>query len=531
MPHDLVLAKGHNRDRSLGWLSIAWQEHFCIHGPGDIYGSPVHLDDELSTLSLDAYALDAHGRRLYDSVFFSRPKGRDKSGQSARWCLFEALGPCRFDRFAKGGEIFRQLDFEYEYQKGEPMGKPIMSPVVRIMATEEGQTGNIYDAVHANMTDGPLKNIKGIKVGLTGIMLPFKGQLIYSTASSASKDGGKETHVAFDESHLYTSPELHRMYSTVRRNAVKRKAAQPWTSEMSTMYAAGENSVAEESHRLAIAIREGRMPNSRFMFDHRGTAYPSDEDLKSDKRLKDLLRDAYGDAAAWMDIDRMVTQFRDPRNKLSDSIRYFLNCPTVGSDAYMNPDVWDRAKRLDDPLELGEGIALGFDGSRTDDSTFLVATRLRDKRLFPIAGWEKPPGLDGDGWSVPRPEVDEVVRETFADYKVSLMFCDPSGWQSYIDAWSIDFPDQIVEFFPTSQRKRMEEALDRFKEDIFEQRVTHNGSPILTRHMLNAQNARGGQIAKPRQSDKIDAAVAAILSLEAASQAAEADYEITDSFY
>jgi phage terminase large subunit-like protein len=485
----------------------------------------------LTLLSVDAYSLDSKGHRLYDNVFFSRPKGRDKSGQSARWCLFEALGPCRFAGFAKGGEIYRYLDFEYIYAAGEPMGRPIMSPVVRIMATEENQTGNIFDAVHANLTDGPLKEVQGIKVGLGGIMLPNKGQLIYSTASSAAKDGGKETHVAVDESHLYTTPELHKMYATVKRNAVKRKIAEPWISEMSTMYAAGENSVAEESHRLAIAIREGRASNARFMFDHRGTAYPSEAELKSDKRLKELLIEAYGQAATWMDIDRMLTQFRDPRNKLSDSIRYFLNCPTVGSDAYMDPAAWEKGERSEDPLQLGEPIALGFDGSRSDDSTFLVACRIRDKRLTPLAAWEKPPGMDGEGWTVPRAEVDEAVRETFEKYEVTLMYCDPSGWQSYIDEWAIDFPDQIVEFFPSSQRKRMTEALDRFKEDIFEGRVTHNGSPILTRHVLNAQNARGGQIAKPRQSDKIDGCVAAVLSLEAASAAVELDYDILKSFY
>jgi phage terminase large subunit-like protein len=532
MPHDLVLAKSHNRDRSLGWLAVAWQEHFCIHGPGDIYGEKVVLDDELVTLSLDAYALDARGRRLYDSVFFSRPKGRDKSGQSARWCLFEALGPCRFAGWAEGGEVFRQLDFEYVYRPGEPMGRFVTSPFVRIMATEEGQTGNIYDAVHANLTDGPLVKVQGIKVGLGGIMLPQKGQLVYSTRSSASKDGGKETHTALDETHLYTTPALRDMAATVRRNSVKRKIAQPWISEMSTMYAAGENSVAEESHRLAVAISEGRIKNPRFMFDHCGTAYPSDEDLKSDKRLKQLLREAYGQAAGWTDIDRILaTEFRDPRKKMNDSIRFFLNCPTVGSDAYMDPGAWAKGKRVDDPLRPGEAIALGFDGSRSDDSTFIVACRLRDRRLFALAAWEKPPGQDGDGWTVPRREVDESVREIFSVFQVSLMYCDPSGWQSYIDEWSLAFPDQIVEFFPASQRKAMAEALDRFKEDVIEGRVTHNGSPILTRHVLNAQNSRNGQISKPRQSDKIDGCVAAVLSLEAASVSEDLSYDVLESFY
>lgn len=88
MPVELIRAADHIRDRSLGWLAAAWLEHFCVHGPGDIQGRPlsvaaadgIPLSDELTTLLVDSYALDEDGRRLYDSVFFSRPKGADKSG-------------------------------------------------------------------------------------------------------------------------------------------------------------------------------------------------------------------------------------------------------------------------------------------------------------------------------------------------------------------------------------------------------------------------------------------------------------------
>ena len=99
MPVDLIRAPEHSRERSLGWLAAAWLEHFCVHGPGDIQGRPlsvaapdgIPLSDELTTLLVDSYALDREGRRLYDSVFFSRPKGADKSGQAARIALFEAF--------------------------------------------------------------------------------------------------------------------------------------------------------------------------------------------------------------------------------------------------------------------------------------------------------------------------------------------------------------------------------------------------------------------------------------------------------
>ncbi|WP_329575839.1 hypothetical protein [Streptomyces sp. NBC_01361] len=45
------------------------------------------------------------------------------------------------------------LGFEYVYEPGEPMGRPVKVPYLRIMATEEGQTGNVFDTIHFNLTD------------------------------------------------------------------------------------------------------------------------------------------------------------------------------------------------------------------------------------------------------------------------------------------------------------------------------------------------------------------------------------------
>jgi hypothetical protein len=59
-------------------------------------------------------------------------------------------------RLGQGGEIYRDpwgLGFEYEYAPDEPMGAPVHVPYIRIMATEEGQTGNVYDSIYYNLTD------------------------------------------------------------------------------------------------------------------------------------------------------------------------------------------------------------------------------------------------------------------------------------------------------------------------------------------------------------------------------------------
>jgi hypothetical protein len=200
MPRRLVHAKQHDRNRSLGWLLLAWMEYFTVHGPGDVQGDPVRHGDEVSRFIADCYALDETGRRLYDSAFFSRPKGCDKSGLGGRLGLTEALAPCRFDGFALGGEVYRDpwgLGFEHEYEPDEPMGRPVKVPYIRCMATEEGQCGLVYDTIHFNLTEGPLSEVAGIDPGLTRVLLPGGGEITPSTASSASKDGGKETFVCF----------------------------------------------------------------------------------------------------------------------------------------------------------------------------------------------------------------------------------------------------------------------------------------------------------------------------------------------
>jgi hypothetical protein len=66
-------------------LAVRWPgSKLSVHGPGDVQGDPVVHGDEMSRVRRRHYALDADGRRMYDSAFFSRPKGGDKSGLIGR---------------------------------------------------------------------------------------------------------------------------------------------------------------------------------------------------------------------------------------------------------------------------------------------------------------------------------------------------------------------------------------------------------------------------------------------------------------
>lgn len=534
---ELIRSDLHNRQLSLGWVAVWWIENFCVHGPGDVQGQPVKLDDEWTAFIVDCYALDGDKRRLYDSAFLSRAKGRAKSELAGFIVLFEAMGPARCSHLSDGTDVYERNGLIYAYSKGEPVGLHVTAPIIRCLATEEGQAGNTYDNVHYNLTEGPLsEGLPRDAAGLTRIFLPGGGEIIPSTASNSSKDGGRETMVVFDETHLYTRPELKRMYQTVRRNLAKRKIAEPWSLETSTMYLPGEKSVAEETHDLAKAIREGKTKRQRLLFDHREA--DADIDMSDEAEVITGLKEAYGPFADVMDIDRIVSEIYDPRNDPMDSRRYYFNQPTSSKDAFLSAPEWNACSKPQD-VGRGEEITLGFDGSRkrskgVTDATALIGCRVSDGYLFEIKVWEQPDGPSGEDWSVPVADVDYEVRKAFEMYRVVGMFADPAKWESYIAQWESDFGKNLkvkssqahpIEWWMTGNRSYLVvRAIEQFANAVLDKELSHSGGLVLTRHILNARRRvgrSGVSIAKenPDSRNKIDAAVAAVLAYQARLQA------------
>lgn len=549
MPRTLVRAETHDRARSLGWLALAWMEYFVVHGPGDVQGQPVQHGDEYSGFVADCYALTDRGRLLYDSAFLSRPKGCDKSGLGARFALFEAFGPCRFAGFAEGGEVYEDpwgLGFRYVYEPGEPMGRHVQTPYIRILATEEGQTGNVYDSIYYNLTDDDalLSMVPGLDAGLTRIFLPGGGEITPSTASSSAKDGGKETFVVFDETHLYNTPELRRMYETVTRNLRKRKrGAGTWYLETTTMFAQGQESVAESTYDFASKLTEvdedgsRRYPKlrQRLLYDHR---WGECKDISREDSLRAAILEAFGEAIEWNDIDSIVDEFYDVRKKEADSRRYFLNARTSTADAWLKFEEWEAARaKVPTSIADGEVVTLGFDGSVREDSTALVVCRVSDGYLElvsvgdRVACWEKPEGARKD-WQVDREEVSSTVDMAMQRWKVVGFYCDPAHWQDYVDRWTRAYGSRMrvkasaarpLEWW-TNRPKAMVAALERFHEAVTGGQLTHDGGSTLTRHVLNARRRIGQAgltISKehPGSDRKIDAAMAATLAYECRSDA------------
>lgn len=547
---ELVRAPGHDRNRSLGWFLTAWFEHWCVHGPGDVVGERVEMDDEFAGFVLDAYAVDERGRRLYDSAFMSRAKGRAKSELAGFVTLGEALTRVRFAGWAEGGEVYQDHGFRYVYAKGEPIGRPVTHPVIRCLATEEGQAGNTYDHVLYNLTEGPLAELMHRdSAGATKTSIPGGGEILPSTSGDASKDGGLETFVVFDETHLYTTPKLRSMYDTVRRNLTKRRRAEPWSLETSTMYEQGAESIAEGTHEVARLMREaqqtGKLKNlpQRTLFDHR----ESDpvEDISDRDQVRAAIREAYGPFADVIDLERKLDEFMDPRNAAASSRRFTFNQADSAADAWVSEVQW----RAIGPLSggkvaapaAGDTITVGFDGSEgrangKADATALIGCRVRDGLLFELGVWEQPDGPAGDGWTPPISEIEAAVADAFTRYRVVGMYCDPAArWSSRIDVWEGRYVSRLkvrghvsghpMYWWMSGRRgAAVADAIEKLYQAIVERQVRHLGEKALTAHVIHARRRigqQGVQIHKenPESLRKIDAAVAAVLAFQARSDA------------
>ena len=384
--HDVIpKLNAEDRKRSLGWLAVWWIETFTVLGRGGGKGKRIRHSPEYFQFIVDCYALDRNGRRRFGHVFLSRPKGCNKSGFAAELALFEAFGPCRFAGWAKGGETYTFLGQTYPYSPGEPMGRPIQSPLVVCLATAEEQTGEVYDTVYYNCTEGPLSLLagRGMDAGKTRILLPMGGEIRYSTAAARSKDGGLQTWCCFDETHQYNNKRLRDLYTIMSQNLSKRGIdADPWFLETTTMYSPGEDSIAERTYKTAHDLLEGRLRGwEDLLFDHR-YATISRQEMADDDKLDHAIYEAYGSAMkspddndyiflpdgrmvpvgadgrsadgwslrdpgvepgpsvnGWCDIKRTRQKILDPAYDPNDATRYYFNNLASARDSWLSEDM------------------------------------------------------------------------------------------------------------------------------------------------------------------------------------------------
>lgn len=521
---------------TLGWYVIDWMTDMLAQPACDEY-RPFVPYREQEDFILRWYEIDpARNRFKHDRGLLGRPRGWGKSPLLAGLSIVESLADVVFDGWDADGQ---------------PVGKPwrtIKTPLVQIAAVSEEQTNNTWQPLLEMLRLGPvLDEYPGLDPMETFVSLP-RGRIEQITASAGTVKGAPATFAVLDQTEEWKLPNAKRLANTIRTNAAKNGGR---TLESPNAFIPGEGSVAEESAAYADAVIEGRVRDARLLYDHREA--PADTELGDLESLTAGLRRSYGDSSAHPDgcvihdppcppghveLDPLISRIWDPASDPQVSRSDFLNQVTHASDSWISRPEWQACHAPEKALRAGDAIVLGFDGSRgrvrgNADATALVGCRVADGHLFEVRVWEQPQGRRDPDWQPPLLDVDSTIRDCFRTWKVIAFYADPSGWNTQVAQWEAEYGRKLrvkatrgepIAVWPRGKDSRVVEAVKNLRDAIVNGEMTHDGSPGLTRHILNARrrHTRTGDLLYkkyPESPDKIDAAYAAVMAWKARTDA------------
>jgi phage terminase large subunit-like protein len=334
------------------------------------------------------------------------------------------------------------------------------------------------------------------------------GRIRVLAADVDTADGVIPTLALVDELHRHKSAGLYGVF---------RDGLGPRNGRMVTISTAGDSQssplglMRTEAYALPDVARDGRHLTARSA----DAAYSMHEwGLDRDDDVDDLELVKQVNPASWQTREQLARRHDSPSMLPWQWARFACGIWMASESWWITGEQWS-AVGVRDRIVPGDRITVGFDGSRSGDSTALLGCRLHDALIQPLALWEAPE--HGGEWRVHSSEVDATIARTYEAFDVVRGYYDPPLWQSEIEGWAREYGQPAVTPWPTSS-SRMTHAVERFRTDVVAGAVHHSNDRALSSHVMNARirEVRGGYwLTKDRDAAKIDAAVAAVLAYEA----------------
>lgn len=488
---------------TIGWDVLGWCGTWLQHRRDE----PWRFTDEQARFILWWMAVDRDTDSfVYRDFVLQRIKGWGKDPLGACLLAVEMLGPCRLDG----------------WDGDEPVATDVPDAWVQTAAVSLEQTKNTMRLV-PGLFSPAAKAEFGMQIGKERIYaLGIERYWEAVTSSPSTIQGARATFILLNETHEWDSGNGgHDMAAVVALNADKSPDGAARVGRITNAYEPGRDSVAERDREAWEKMAAGTTMGTGLLYDSLEAGPDAPLTAEAAPEVVDSVRgDAY-----WLKPARIVQSILDPRNPPSQSRRFWYNQVTAAEDSWVTPQQFDACPHEGYALEPGDMIALFFDGSKSHDATGLVACRISDGSVFVMGCWQRPERVTE--WTVPRDDVDDVVRRTFALYDVVGFLCDPGAgedetgeryWDAKIDAWGRDFGESLCvqsiasgpdrhacmwDMVSATRTKLFTEACERALSDIEERALPWDGNGILRQHVRNAYrrpNQYGIGIGKQSQS-------------------------------
>lgn len=509
---------------SLGWEVLGWCKQWLVNPDT---GTPWIFTPEQARFILWLYAVDHRGKRIHNKAVMQRLKGHGKDPMAVALGMAELVGPVVFAGWQANGQ---------------PKGKQRRTSLVQVVAVNKEQ--GLKNALHFAPGMIPKKTREEYRLEVQKEIIQIIGRPDCRFEAVSSSDRGAEgnrPHFAIlDETHHWVpSRGGEALYETIRNNVKKVKGT---VLCITNAYVPGEDSIAERIRNAVDEFLAGISEDPGWLYDTLEAHPDAPFDLDWGPHIVKMCA---GDSVDWVAWEEAAEDFADSSMGVSRQQRMWYNRIVAMEDAVYSEGEWDaiRAPGMTGTkadLKEGDAIVLGFDGGKTDDATALVAIRLSDKLIVPLAIWQRP-GQKQRGekaWQVDPVEVSGEVHMAFRFYNVKAFYADVALWEPYIRQWSDQYRETLyikassksaIALDMRGNKERLVRGHEALMSFVFSGQIKHNGDKLLRNHALNARrdadNPYGVSFRKESQESpkKVDAYAATLLAFMAMNDVLESD--------
>ena len=341
------------------------------------------------------------------------------------------------------------------------------------------------------------------------------------SAEAYSKEGLNASAVIFDEVHALQDRamwDVMQLSMASRRQPIMLATTTCGVKSDST----GQDSTAYQLYQYGQRVARGEIVDPSFYMAW--WEAPLDADHRDESTWM-LANPGYGDLNSKSDFESMVKRTPEPEFRTKRCNQWVSS-----KNAWLPAGVWDTLQADVDVASDCE-IVLGVDGSFSGDTTAIVAVTVPKSQddkphVWLVKAWEKQPN-DSDDWRVDTIEVEDTIRIFCRDYRnVKEIAFDPFRWQRSMQVL-MDEGLPVVEW-PSTSARRMIPACQKVFDSVTEGTLTHDGSPLLARHIdncvLKVDNLGARIVKESRNSNRrIDAAVAFVIAYDRATSKLDTD--------
>jgi phage terminase large subunit-like protein len=484
-------------DNGEGEVAADFAETFGIITKDSIAGktgSPLELRDWQRELMRHVFAGDDNGYRHRISLI-GMPRKNGKSALGSVFGLYSLiLG-------ARGAEVYS-------------------------VAAEKEQARIVFaDAKRMVEASPELSAIT--KLYRDAIELPKAGSVYRVLSAEAfSKEGLNPSATIFDELHAQPNRELFDVMSLAMGARGRLATLIAITTAGVKTDTTGQDSIAYSLYQYGQKVSRGEIDDPTFFMAWWEAPGEADHRLRETWQLANP---GFDDICSAEDFESAVRRTPEPEFRTKRCNQWVSS-----AISWLPTGSWDSCTG-ETSIE-GKDYVLGLDGSFSGDATIVTYATIEDIPQVGIVGaWEKDVQIHDDTWRVDVLEVEETIRQFVkVNPNVKEIACDPYRWTRTMQVL-MDEGYPIVEY-PSTNARRMVPACAKFYDAVVDQKMIHDGNPLLARHLSNAVvkiDNLGPRIVKENRASqrRIDAAVAAVLAFDRATASRIEEEPLVPQFF